>query len=245
MKDYTNTISRADFSRFRNHEHFQYQKELNILLNQINPVKLRIESLAEQHAILFNKEDEALMKIIKNTFSEAKSEIDNERNRIFRGLSDVIKAGLNHYELELRNNAVRIKIPMKTYGNVCKMPRNEETSAIYNLINELRDNFLDDVIALNLAPWLDTLEACNSRYEEFVRISYDEDIAKTELKMKEVRTNIDVVVRQLLNRVESLMMVDWKDDYIDFVKRLNIMTDKYNVIIAQRQGRNAAKDNEN
>jgi len=237
-------VVRTDFSKFRNNEHFQYQKELSTLFEQIDPDALRIDTLVKRHRELFKSEDEAFLKITKNTFSQARNEADVERDRIFRGFDDTIKAALNHYDLGLRNNAVRIRIPVDTYGNLAQLPLNEETSAIYNLIQELRNNFADDVSVLDLNPWLDALEMKNAHYEELVQSGYEEDAVKTELKMKEVRTEVDIVVRQLFDRIEALMMIDGEESYVDFVKRLNLITEKYNIIIAQRQGRNAAKDEE-
>ena len=236
-------IERINFHALRNHEHFQYQKELNTLFNQFDTAMLKIKHLADKHYLLFVNEDEALMKITKNTFSKTKTEVDAERDRIYRGLVDTIKAATNHYHLPLRDNATRIQIPIKTYGNVSILPLNEETSAIYNLANELRDNFLEDVDALQLHPWIDELEACNIRYEESVQNSNNEELSKTELKMKEVRVEMDTLVRQLFDRVEALLLIEENVIYIEFIKPLNKITEKYKLSIAQRQGRNAAKDN--
>ena len=197
---------------------------------------MRIENIAEQHRLSFHDEDEAHMKIAKNTFSQGRNDVDVERDRIYRGFDDTTKAALNHYDFDLRNHAIRIRIPIETYGNIAQMPLNEETSAIYNLIQELRDNYTADVVALDLGTWLDYLEMYNVRYEEFVQNSYNEDIAKTELKMKEVRVEIDTIVRQLFDRIEALILIDGETKYVDFVKRLNRITEKYSNTLAQRQG---------
>jgi len=237
-------IERSNFHMYRNHDHFQCQKELIELWQQFDPQALKIEALVEKHNIVFKKEDEALMKIIKNTFSQARNDADVERDRSFRGLDDTTKAALNHYDIEMRNNAIRIRIPMEAYGNIAQKNLNEETSAIYNLVQELRNNFADDVDRLNLHPWLDVLEATNMRYEELVKSSYEEEVVKTELKVKEVRAEVDVVVRQIFDRIEALMIVEGDADYVDLVKRINLIMEKYNLTLAQRQGVNAAKKKE-
>ena len=237
-------IERSNFHMYRNHDHFQCQKELIDLWEQFDPQALRIEALVEKHNIVFKKEDEALMKIIKNTFSQARNDADVERDRFFRGLDDTTKAALNHYDIGMREVAVRIRIPMEAYGNIAQKPLNEETSAIYNLVQELRDNFANDVELLNLHPWLDVLEAANTRYEGLVKSSYEEEVVKTELKVKEVRAEVDAVVRQIFDRIDALMIIESEADYVDLVKRINLIMDKYNLIIAQRQGVNKAKKKE-
>lgn len=235
-------IKRIGFNYLRNNEHFQFQTEFKALVEEFNAQTLKIETLFVQTYLpLYNDEDEALVKIVKNSFSEARSEADRQRDSIFRGLDDSVKAALNHFDPEMQAAAKRIRIPLDTFGNVAQLPLNEETSAIYNLVQELRANYAAELTKLALAAWVDKLEADNKAYEELVKSSYEEDAAKTELKAKEVRIAIDATVRKIFERIEALMLIEGEQDYTEFVRRLNMQIEKYDNTLAQRRGAAKAK----
>lgn len=130
---------------------------------------------------------------------------------------------------------------MNRLRNVAQLPLNEETSAIYNLVQELRANYAAELTKLALAAWVDKLEADNKAYEELVKSSYEEDAAKTELKAKEARTAIDITVRKIFERIEALMLIEGEQNYTEFVRRLNLQIDKYDNTLAQRRGAAKAK----
>jgi len=71
---------------------------------------------------------------------------------------------------------------------------------------------------------------------------YSEDASKTQLVMKEARTKVDASYRAMVTRINALIIVNGDAAYKTFVNELNARIDSSNLIIAQRQGRNA-KDN--
>ena len=65
------SIRRVDFSKFRNNEHFQFQAEFKALVEEFNPAMLKIEPLfSSTYLPFYAAEDEALIKIIKSTFTD-------------------------------------------------------------------------------------------------------------------------------------------------------------------------------
>ena len=233
---------RVDFSKLRNNEHFQCQTEFKILIESFGPAALKIESLFNQSYIpIYNAEDEALIKIIKNTFSEQRSDADRERDQTFRGSSDTIMAGLNHFDPDVKEAARKLKIVFDRFGNVAKLPLNEETSAIYNLVQEVMENNSANAEKLGLVPWMDKLKADNQAYEALVTGGYEEEAAKTELKAKTTRAEVDKVVRQIIERIEALIVIEGEETYTEFVRRLNLIFDRYANTLAQRQGISKAK----
>ena len=81
------------------------------------------------------------------------------------------------------------------------MPINEETAAIYNLLQELRDGYSAEIQKVELIPWINELEAKNNAVDILVKSRNDEP----------------------------------------FVRKLNLFIDKYNLIVAQREGKRAKK----
>ena len=230
-------IKRLDFRTLRNNEHFQCQTEFKALLEESNPDTLKIG----QHFILaynhhYMEEDEALIKIIKNTFSEQRSDADRLRDQTFRGSVDTINAGLNHFDPEVQESARKLKIVFDRFGNVAQLPLNEETSAIYNLVQEVTEKHAANAEKLGLMPWVNKLNADNKAYEVLVTGGYEEEAAKTELKAKATRTEVDKVVRQIIELIEALIVIEGEAYYLEFVRRLNLIFERYANTLAQRQG---------
>ena len=71
---------------------------------------------------------------------------------------------------------------------------------------------------------------------------YSNDAGKTQLKMKEVRKEIDEGYTTITGRVDALGIVNGTETYAPFVKELNKRVEKFNNTLAQRKGRNAKDD---
>ena len=65
---------------------------------------------------------------------------------------------------------------------------------------------------------------------------YEEEAAKSELKVKATRAEVDKVVRQIIERIEALIVIEGEANYIEFVRRLNLIFERYANTLAQRQG---------
>lgn len=238
-------VIRIDASRLRNDEHFQFQTEFKDLVTQTTPSVLNIQSLFDSYTALYAQEDEAYKKINKSVFTEEIQAADQKRDRTFRSFADINKAYLNHFKEASANAAKRIQIVFDTYGNLSQKPLNEETSGIYNLVAELKDNHMDDINTLELEEWLIHLEQFNLDYDTLVKNRYDEAAAKTTLVLREVRTQIDEVYRRITERIEALYIVEEENEIFEnFIRRLNVVVEKYNNTVAQRYGRNQNNDNE-
>ena len=230
-------IKRTYFHSFRNNEFFQFMVEYIDLTQNSPAVMPKIGQMFTETLLpLMSDFDVSSKKIMKNTFTEERLERDRIRDNSFRGLDNMTLAGLNHFDLEVQKLAKRIRVPFDSYKNVAQLPLNEETAAIYNLIQELRENYAAEIEALALASWINKLEADNRVYEELVKESYDEDAAKTELKAKEIRSEIEKVIQRLFERIEALIVIEGEARYAEYVRKLNLIIEKYANILAQRQG---------
>ena len=147
-----------------------------------------------------------------------------------------MNAALNHFDPDVQAAARRVKIVFDAFGNVAKLPLNEETSTIYNLVQELTEKHAADVQKLGIALWIVKLEADNKAYEALVTGGYEEEVAKTKLKAKTTRAEVDKVVRRIFERVEALIVVEGETNYTEFVRRLNVQIDRYANTLSQRQG---------
>ncbi len=231
--------------RFRNDEHFQFHTEVKDLITLITAEILKIPALFTEYLACYTAEDEAYKKIVKSAVTAEIEAADRRRDLTFRGLVASNKAAaLNHFLPEFISAANRLKVVFDTYGNLSQKPLNEETAAIYNLLQELNNHCWEDVQIVRLEDWVSQLEADNGNFDNLVKLRNDENAAKTQLKMKETRAALDNVYESIVERINALIIVEGESVYVGFVNLLNTYIDKYSQIVAQREGRYAAQKEE-
>ena len=236
------SIKHINSTHLRNNEHFQFYTEFYDLVRLENPATLNILDQFDHFDECYWNEDKALQKISKNATTEQIKNYDKQhRDPTYRGLVATNKAAINHFDSAMVLAAKRLKVVFDAFGDISKMPLNEETSAIYNLVQELKNNNSEDVTKVGLTKWVNTLEAQNKEFDALVKSRNDENSAKTELKMKEMRKETDKSYKVITTRINASIILEGEDVYVSFVRKLNTFIEKYNMSINQRRGRAAAR----
>jgi len=60
--------------------------------------------------------------------------------------------------------------------------------------------------------------------------------------LRKARTALDAAYRTIIERINALVIVEGEEQWIDFIRSLNTVIDKYAVAIKQRAGKAAAKN---
>jgi hypothetical protein len=201
----------------------------------VTPAALKIVALFNAWLALYAQEDDALKKIMKSVFTEDLHVADHVRDEVYSGMAEANRSALKHFRAEVKVAAKRLKIVFDTYGNVARLPLNEETAAIYNLLQELNGNYASDVATVGIGDWVQELEAQNNAFEHLYKERYDETALRTDLVMKDVRTQIDAAYRTIIERIDALCVIEGSEIYTTFIKRLNAVVEKYHNNVAMRK----------
>jgi DNA polymerase II small subunit/DNA polymerase delta subunit B len=132
-------IGNLSVHNLRNDAHFQFFTEFrdlveakddvgaknNVGANNYSPLRAKITPLFDEFLTLYEREDEALKKIVKSEYTAKIHEADKARDDIYIGMLEMNKAGLKHFSEETRTAAGRLKIVFDTYGDVAKKPLNQ------------------------------------------------------------------------------------------------------------------------
>lgn len=228
--------------KLRNEEHYQFQTEFKALVERFTPTMLGIEAAFAAYLPLYANETEALNIITKSAVTEEIAHADHLRDSTYRGMCDTVKGAGNHFSDKKREAATRIQIVIDHFGNINTKTYDEQTAAIKSLIADLNGQYADDVATLRLDEWLTELQANNNAFEALMDERYTDDAGKTQLRMKEVRKEVDSAYKTITNRIDALVVVNGPATYMPFVNELNIRIEKYNNTLAQRKGRNAKPD---
>jgi hypothetical protein len=231
-------IPKIDLLRLRNDEHLQFNTEFKDLVDKFETVGLDFNTLFQAYLLVYVQEDEALQLIRKSATTEQLEAADTERDELFGGFVDAVKSSLRHYDNALRLAAKRFKIALDQYGNISRKSYDEETADLSKLVKEAQTTYSPDIATLGLADWILHLNAKNLAFETLMKTRYSEEADKTEYRMKQVRVEVDASYRTIVKQIDALILVNGAAKYEGFVRELNARVDKYNLILAQREGRN-------
>lgn len=230
-------INEFSLVRLRNEEHFQFFTSFRDLVLVSTPTALKIEALFSQFQAAYINELAALDVVRKNAISDDLVEADNNRDSVFRGMCDAVKSALNHFNADIRAAAERLQIVLNTYGNLAIKPYDAETGGMNSLINDFTTTYAADVAVVGLTGWVTELAAKNKAFDDLKNNRYSDEAAKTILRMKEERVKTDAIYRQIVERINALVIVEGEATYAGFVNELNERIQGYDNTIAIRRAR--------
>lgn len=228
-------INRLDTNHLRNSLHFQFHTEFFDLTDKEKDVAASVKSLLDVYAALYHREDEALKKIVKSSLTQKIREADRERDKTLAGTVELVGSMCKHFNPLIADAAFRIQVVLDAYKTDISKSMNSETSAIYNLLQELDlPKYGDDRINCNLNPWLNELKNRNEALEHLMKERYDENAFKTDIVLKDARREIDGAYRRIVEQINALVLVEGLTKYESFVRRLNAVIEKYSIKKAVR-----------
>ena len=234
-------INGMRMTNMRNDEHYQFLTDFIKLVNGIGAAILKINEQFITLTGLFDDEDAALKKIMKSAITPEIQAADKTRDTIFRGMTDAYKSALNHFDEQKVAAAKRLKPVFDTYGNLAAKPINEQSSGITNMLQDLTGKYAPDCQTIGIADWAAELAAANNAVIELMHGRYDEGSERCDIVLREARLKVDEAYRVIIERISALAVIEGAANYEDFIRKLNLIVDKYANIIAQRKGSAAAK----
>ena len=206
------------------------------------------ESGAETSAILsakylayrqeFEREDEAFKKIIKSVHTDKIHELVHERAVIFRGICDINKMSLMLSDIPTQEAAKRMKIVLDSFKNIAKTSATDGSALVENLMQELDDNFTNDVATVGIGAWVRKLKAKNDEVREQVNERYDEEMHKTNRVLRDTRKTVDKAYRAVMKRVDAFREMEGTTNYIEtYIRHHNMIVEKYRLILTHHHSR--------
>jgi len=231
------SIKPIHLNQMHNNLHFQLLTEFSDLVTAKTPAALRIDPLWPLFTERYAKLDAAIKKIPTNAATNAIKAADAARDAAFTGIAKCNKVILDyHYDPAWRDSAAKIEVVLHTYGNVAAKPINEETSAIYNLVQELTgDTYNPHVTRIGLMPWVVKLGVFNNNFESLIKERDRENETKSHISTKTARREIDETYNEIVKTINSLIFLGQLTGCEVFVDTYNIVIKRFNTILKQQQ----------
>ena len=195
------------------------------------------------HLALFNSADVIIKPLMKSQYTEAIKEADQARDKAVKNLVKAIELFMddnadNAAIVEAGKRALRL---IKGYGNIPSLPYTQETGAIYNLTQDFKILYPDDVTLLNLTERLQVIEDKNNAFDALMDIRYDEKANKPNEKVKDIRRELDESFDKLIISVESYLLNTPAHGLEEFVNKMNAIITRNKQTLAIREGVAKAK----
>lgn len=235
-------INYFSLAKLNNAEHYQFHTDVRNLIFKATTASLGIESQYATYTVYYTNEDEALNLIRKNTFYQKLVDAELERDSTYKGLNFFIKSSCFHFTQAIKQAGLRVQIVFDQNKSLTTKSFNQKTASINNLISRLNRDFAADVVTLGITDWLTHLQAENTTFDTLMNSRHSEDSTKTQLRMSQVRLDIDEAYHQITKRINAQIVMNGEATYKAFVDGVNDLIKFYLNNVAIRLGKNA-KDN--
>jgi hypothetical protein len=216
-------IEPVDLRSFDNNDHFQFMTGFDKL---ISTHKCAITGAEITYGIFKNTlmaEDLAIRIEQGSSAAQKLDKLDRQRDKTWNAIQLRIKATLLSPIKEEVESAQFIQHIINLYGDVCTLTYSEQSSAIENLTNDLEL----PVIAIHtdkigLTHWMVELKRQNHQFTEAFDAINSEFARRESNDVKAVRTLIDPVYLQLVERINASIILEFAlHEVIDLVQKLN------------------------
>ncbi len=237
-------INGINLGVMRNDKHFQFCRDFAVVMAKFDPEELKVKPQFDEWTERFNLEDAALKKIVKSPLTQKINDADRLRDNTYSGMADIVHAYLKCNDAPSFEAAARLKIVFDTYGDVARKPLKEETSAVYNILQELKGAYAADCAKIKIDSWVMRLGVENAAFDGLMTSRFDESAAKCSVVLKEARRDVDESFRKICGLIAAYMILEGEAAYEPFVKRLNEVIKKYAVKSGRHRGGASSGDEE-
>ena len=235
-------IANLNLHNQRNGGHYQFLTDFNDFVIRYTPQALGIVDAYEAFKLKYQDEIEAYKAITKSATTEDITDADHDRDITLRSTTDIARTALNHYDTNAHNAAKKVNVIFDQYGDLASKPYDEETGGIENVVKDLRTKTARDIGIIGLEPWINMLERQNITFKTLEAARNSEEANRSELRMKQVRLEVDAAYRKITKRINALIEVNGEAPYAEFVKELNARITRAKDAIAQSKARVATTE---
>jgi len=152
---------------------------------------------------------------------------DKERDDIFFGFANAVKSSLNHPDRAMRPLAEAVDTILNTYGWLSRRTLAQGTAAYDDIIDECRTKLSSQLAALGLMFWVDSLEAENILFKQYVADRTAELAQRPTMRMPVARKIVDQFYRIIINFLEAASELSSPSPYDDCISEINIINKRY------------------
>ncbi len=219
--------------KLQNAEHLAFMSDVLTLLKSVedthfDELKIKFTQSVEQEGL-------AQKEIAKSEYTARIAEIDEKRDKLYRGLVHRVKSEVFSPLEAVQKSAQKLLIVVQTYGNFTKHNYQKETTEIQNFITDLKsEEYAPSVEKIGLGQWINWLEERNTIFQNTYISRRDEYASRTEYDLKNIRKESDEIFKQIKEIAMALTVIQPSEELSTFISKVDASIDKWREILAQR-----------
>jgi hypothetical protein len=214
-------IKTIRFSSLRNEAHYQFLNLFRDLPDVFTAVKAVVAVLYEKFIALLAQESQLVDTMHGSAFSKQLADADHRVDRDMVGINSLVDTARHHFNPDISAAAEIIYLRMKAFGDIENKSYEEESAAVKLLLADLRGEYAAKAEMIGLLPWLDELEAAEEDFERLFKLRNTERANKPEVRLIDLRKEIDGVYRLMIDRISASAVLDETGLYTEFINELN------------------------
>lgn len=263
-------IEKANRHYLHNEEWLSMYVDYRLEVDKYGAATLKIKPLYDLFLPLFDKADKHLLVLRKSVFTQQMKEADKDRKVSFQSLVNTTHSmlALNQSEPAKKAAAIRMNNLLTQYKQRgVKGGYDEETSGVYNLLQDLDGQYRADVTLLNMTDWVEALRQAETRFTAARAQRMKENTEKPLEPLADIRLQVDGLYDNMMNIIDAQLVIDglggdvvvdpndlktgiYEEDTpeelkgnvtYNFAVSWNVVVKHYRDLLAARSGRAAAK----
>ncbi|MDR0694904.1 MAG: DUF6261 family protein [Prevotellaceae bacterium] len=217
-------IKKISLSRLPNEEHNKFMCDLlDLIANANDAVGNAITKILPEFANLVEDENTIIKITYENKLKEMLAQTDKLRDGLFRAIQAIVAAYIDSPLEEEARIAKKLKVLFDKFDNIYQLPPLDKTDAIHRLFYELEIH-VDTYNQLHLADFFKDLRTATNMYEGLYKghTSAYSDIGAIAV-VKGIRLKADELYAQIIEAIESDMLIYGISRYSNFVIALNAL----------------------
>jgi hypothetical protein len=231
-----NKIKKLKISHLRNEEWFKFMSEIIKLIKDDNASYGSTSPEIGELVALQTKADLVLKQMRKSFTTAELEQLDADREKIYSGMKLLI-SGMTYHDQKSKVDAAHNLLDVfKNYGDITRQTYDEETGTIYNLVEDLKHKYTNEVSELNLSEWVERLKNANDSFDEKIRTRDVESGTKPEFTMLEIRQEATPKYEVIMDKLyaSALLHTD-EDTYQTVINNINAAIDRFKVMLSHRK----------
>jgi hypothetical protein len=196
-------------SSLHNEEWFGFYTDFKELVERFGVENLKIVGLFDRFIVLYNKADKLLIVLRKSVYTKEMENADTNRDDLFHGFYDVVKGMQKQPDEAKRKAALRLFNVLRQYRkSILSGNYAEESSAIYNLLQDLGGTYAADVTLLALDEWVTALGEAEKTFLACRAQRTQESVDKPKEALKLIRVQTDTLYKGMAGMFDAQLLAD-------------------------------------
>jgi hypothetical protein len=222
-------ISFIKFNYLRGEAHYQYLTLFKGLLDEFPAARNTAASFYTDLVSLLAQEKQVVDRQKSSDYTQQITDADHRDDRLITGIRDTVDAAMHHFNPAIVAAATSLNLRLKAFGEIQAKSYEEEVTAIDILLDDLQSpEYAPKVSLVGLAPWLSELRLAVDDFKRLLKLRNVEGAGKPPERLREIREQIEIVYRNIIDRIHSAATLDTTNAFAEFIKRLNVQVAYFN-----------------